>query len=54
MIGESGRDVEEAFLDRVLDRMEEMASNMASMMVENIEIRDGYSKVKGELEDLKV
>jgi len=35
--GESSRDAF-SFMDRVLDRMEELASNMASMKTENFEI----------------
>ena len=54
VMGESSRDVGDAFLDRVLDWMEEVAFDMDSMKAENNEVREGYAKVKGELEDLKV
>lgn len=52
--GESGKDAGEAFFDSVLDRVEEFPSDMASMKAENMQVQEGYAKVKGELEDLNI
>lgn len=35
--GESSRDAEAAFIDRVLDQMGELASDVASIKAENVE-----------------
>lgn len=39
MTGESSRDVRIFFTDKVVDKMEELASEVASMKVEYVEIR---------------
>lgn len=54
MTSKSNKDVEPTFMDRVLDRMEELASKVTSMKAENVEVQDGYSKLKEELDELKV
>lgn len=37
---ESSRDAKTIFTDKVLDKMEEFASEMASLKAENVEMRD--------------
>ena len=52
MAGKSSHDVGEAFRYKVLEQMSRWSSEWVSMKAENMNIHEGYSKIKGELEEL--
>lgn len=54
MKGESNRDAEIVFMDRVVDKMEELASKVALVKTRNVEFQEMHTKLKEEFEDLKI
>lgn len=53
MTGRSSMNVEEIFMKKVLDYMDEMTSKMDTLKAENLEIRDKFTKKEEDHGNLK-